>query len=323
LENIFKEFTNNFVQKESKYIDKFQLKISTAEGTRINQLRYFIILLKSLELKSEVISHSLRATVLIFFARLLSNSKIRIHTVLHQLPSLSKPSQRMKRFIYSLFSDDLFTFSLAAKKDWEKNIQVNCWLKKLFKRKKINLLRNGVFLDRLPLSLPISSENKYMNLRLIFVGRPTKWKGVETVIQLMQTDQLAQAQTLFFFPYENKQLFSGLPVTVLNRISIAIGKTIGDYVPKRGDIHLYPTNYGKNVEFVESISINCLEMAAIGVPEFFQNPLITEVDWHDLNKTASTILRLQSNNILEDDIIKIRQSVTINNHINQLIKIVS
>ena len=242
LENISEEFTNNFVQKESKYIDRFQLKISAAEGTRINQLRYFIILLKSIELKSEVISHSLRATVLIFFARLLSNSKIRIHTVLHQLPSLSKPSQRMKRFIYSLFSDDLFTFSLAAKKDWEKNIQVNFWLKQLFKRKKINLLRNGLFLDRLPLSVPISSENKYMNLRLIFVGRPTKWKGVETVIQLMQTDQLAQAQALFFFPYENKQLFSGLPVTVLNRISIAIGKTIGDYVPIRGDIHLYPTN---------------------------------------------------------------------------------
>jgi len=76
-------------------------------------------------------------------------------------------------------------------------------------------------------------------------------------------------------------------------------------------------------------------MAAIGVPscvtkggletwpEFLQNPLITEVDWHDLNKTASTILRLQPNNILEDDIIKIRQLVTINNHINQLIKIVS
>jgi len=43
LENISEEFINNFIQKESKYIDKFQLKISAAEGTRIKQLKFFII----------------------------------------------------------------------------------------------------------------------------------------------------------------------------------------------------------------------------------------------------------------------------------------
>ena len=335
LENFLEDKVNNFVDKEKNFIDKYKLTIRAAEGTRIKQFKYFKTLFKSSEVSSEIISHSLRATVLIYLAKQFCRSDVQIHTVIHQLPSLSNSSQRIKRFIYSILSDNLFTFSIAAKKDWDANIKSSFWLKQLFRGQQIKLLRNGVFLDRLPANVSFGSERSTENLRLIFLGRPTKWKGIETIFELLQMDQLVSAEALLFFPYENKELLSHLPITVLNRINIVIGKSIRDYYPKKGDVHLYPANYGENAKFIESISINCLEMAAIGVPscvteggletwpEFSQNSLITEVDWNDLNKTAETIVELHKKNLSELDLIKVRNLVSINNHINQLIEITS
>ena len=333
LENFLDE--NNFVDKERNFIDKYKLIIRGAEGTRLKQFKYFKTLFKSSEVSSEIISHSLRATVLIYLARQFCRSDVHIHTVIHQLPSLSNSIQRIKRFIYSILSDNLFTFSIAAKKDWDTNIQSSFWLKQLFRGKQIKLLRNGVFLDRLPANVSFGALRNTENLRLIFLGRPTKWKGIETIFELLQMDQLVSAEALFFFPYENKELLSHLPITVLNRINIVIGKSIRDYCPQKGDVHLYPTNYGKNARYIESISINCLEMAAIGVPscvteggletwpEFSQNSLITEVDWRDLNKTADTIIELHKKNLSELDLIRVRNLVSVNNHINQLLEATS
>ena len=76
-------------------------------------------------------------------------------------------------------------------------------------------------------------------------------------------------------------------------------------------------------------------MAAIGVPscvteggletwpEFSQNSLITEVDWRDLNKTADTIIELHKKNLSELDLIRVRNLVSVNNHINQLLEATS
>ena len=76
-------------------------------------------------------------------------------------------------------------------------------------------------------------------------------------------------------------------------------------------------------------------MAAIGVPscvteggletwpEFSQNSLIIEVDWRDLNKTADTIIELHKKNLSELDLIRVRNLVSVNNHINQLLEATS
>jgi glycosyltransferase involved in cell wall biosynthesis len=232
-------------------------------------------------------------------------------------------------------SDNLFAFSIAAKKDWDEKIQSSFWLKHLFRRKQIKLLRNGVFLDRLPKRISFSAQKNAQNLRLVFLGRPIKWKGSETIFKLLQMDQLSEAKGLFFFPYENKELLSNLPVTVRSRIKIIIGKSIKDYSPQKGDVHLYPANYGNKAKFIESISINCLEMAAIGIPscvtiggletwpEFLHNSLINEVDWDDLHKTADTIAQLHKSNLSDVDLIKVRKLVTIENHIQQLLEYTS
>lgn len=70
----------------------------------------------------------------------------------------------------------------------------------------------------------------------------------------------------FYFSYENPELFDGIPESMLNRISLLVGETIRDYSPEPGNFYLNPTNDSENQIFTESISINCLQMVAIGTP---------------------------------------------------------
>jgi hypothetical protein len=118
LEEIPFESTNNFYSSELDLINNFNLEISVASGNRLKQCLFFKKLIDSNNQTKNFISHSLRATVLIRLASFWSKSKINLITIIHQLPSLSAPIQRFKRFFYSSFSNYIFTFSEAARMDW-------------------------------------------------------------------------------------------------------------------------------------------------------------------------------------------------------------
>jgi hypothetical protein len=105
-------------------------------------------------------------------------------------------------------------------------------------------------------------------MRLVFLGRPTAWKGVSSILELALVPVLANTKLLFFFPYEHADLFKNIPVELTERISVVVSKSFRDYKPSYGDVHLYPANYGTSAKFIESISINCLEMASVGIPSF-------------------------------------------------------
>jgi hypothetical protein len=110
---------------------------------------------------------------------------------------------------------------------------------------------------------------------------------------------------LFFFPYLNENAFSNISDNIVNRISVKIGKSIRDYTPRQGDIHLYPANYGVESSYIEAISINCLEMSALGIPslvtkggldtwpEFANSLLIHEVEWSDPGGAVNKILDIK------------------------------
>ena len=333
LEDTESDSFNSFVKSESDLISKYNLVIKSASGSRFNQFLFFRSMLRSLGGATQVISHSLRATVIIWFAKFVSRNDIRVHTVIHQLPSLSAPVQRFKRFIYSLFSDKLYTFSIAAKNDWDNKIQSNLLLKSVFQKKPIILLRNGVFLERLPVKSYGHLADGTLNIRLIFLGRPTKWKGVDTVLELLKTKRLISATAIFYFPYENSQLMSNIPTQIQDRITVYFGKTIRDYSPRIGDVHVYPVNYGNRGEFIESISINCLEMMALGIPscvtkggldtwpELSKNSMITEVIWSNLDQTAEKIFETHMRVHENSDFISARRIVSIDGHIDQLVQI--
>ena len=335
LEDFSVDLSDSFLNGEKDLISQYNLIIKSSSGKRLDQLLYFRSLLKSFDWSTHIISHSLRGTVLIWFAKFSCRKNLRVHTVIHQLPSLSAPVQRFKRFIYALFSNDLYAFSLAAKSDWEHKIRSSILLRFFFRKKPITLLRNGVFLKRLPVKSDESSAHRSSNIRLIFLGRPVKWKGVIKVLELLGTERLISATAMFYFPYDNQQLFSDVSTQIRDRTTMVFGKTIRDYSPQIGDVHLYPVDYGNGGAFVESISLNCLEMLALGVPscvtkdglgtwpELSNHVLISEVDWSDLDKTAEKIFESHAVRCSDTELMSARAIASIDGHIEQLIKILN
>jgi hypothetical protein len=329
LEELEKDGAQDFYSSEIDLIEKFKIKIKVINGYRWQQLISFIFIIKHSNVKTYFISHNLRASVLIRLASIILIKKVKIFTVIHQVPSLSDRIQRLKRFLYARVSNKLFIFSLTALKDWEEKVNSNLFLRILYLGKRIELLRNGVFFERINSNITSITTNSKKNLRLIFIGRPTFWKGFDIVLALANTEILRSAKVVFYVPYTHSTFFDDLPKSLTDRLEIVIGKTFRDYVPRPGDVHLYPTNYGSS-EFIESISINCLEMASVGVqscvtqggldtwPEFRNHPLIKEINWFNLNEAAKSILLFSQIQVSTTDILQVRDLININNHLKVL-----
>ncbi len=329
LEELCSNSQNNFYLSEFNLINKLNIEIKVAKGSRLEQFLFLKKLICANHNDKNFISHSLRATVLIRLASFCSKSRANLITIIHQLPAMSAPVQRVKRFFYSLFSNFVFTFSEAARLDWNMRVNSHIILKFLFRKKPLLLLRNGVFLGRIN-NMEKERFDKNAELRLVFLGRPTAWKGVSSILELAQFPDLVNAKLLFFFPYENADLFKNIPVELTERISVVVGKSFKEYKPSYGDVHLYPANYGTSAKFTESISINCLEMASVGIPsfitkgglltwpEFLSNPLFVEVDWSDTFGTARKINDLYKTKVSDLELSEIKRTISVNNHVNQL-----
>ena len=330
LEQLEKDYAKSFYIREIDLIEKFEIQLSVVSGNRKQQLISFRSLIRNSDFNQYYISHNLRASVLIRLASIISARKVQIYTVIHQIPSLSDRIQRFKRFLYARSSNKLFIFSAAALEDWNKRINSNRFLKMLYRSKNIELLRNGVFFGRINIEPTFVTASQTRELRMIFIGRPTFWKGIGTVLALAKTEQLSNSKVVLYLPYANDSLFQNLPDSLTSRLEIVIGKTFKDYVPRLGDVHLYPADYGSS-EFVESISINCLEMAAVGVPscvtkgglatwpEFSNNEIVKEIEWVNLSEAAQIILNCSQIQFSDLELEKVRDFISIKNHINTLV----
>lgn len=330
LEQSEKDYAKSFYIREIDLIEKFEIQLSVVSGNRRQQLISFRSLIRNSDFNQYYISHNLRASVLIRLASIISARKVQIYTVIHQIPSLSDRIQRFKRFLYARSSNKLFIFSAAALEDWNKRINSNRFLKMLYRSKNIELLRNGVFFGRINIEPTFVTASQTRELRMIFIGRPTFWKGIGTVLALAKTEQLSNSKVVLYLPYANDSLFQNLPDSLTSRLEIVIGKTFKDYVPRLGDVHLYPADYGSS-EFVESISINCLEMAAVGVPscvtkgglatwpEFSNNEIVKEIEWVNLSEAAQIILNCSQIQFSDLELEKVRDFISIKNHINTLV----
>lgn len=330
LEQLEKDYAKSFYIREIDLIEKFEIQLSVVSGNRRQQLISFRSLIRNSDFNQYYISHNLRASVLIRLASIISARKVQIYTVIHQIPSLSDRIQRFKRFLYARSSNKLFIFSAAAFEDWNKRINSNRFLKMLYRSKNIELLRNGVFFGRINIEPTFVTASQTRELRMIFIGRPTFWKGIGTVLALAKTEQLSNSKVVLYLPYANDSLFQNLPDSLTSRLEIVIGKTFKDYVPRLGDVHLYPADYGSS-EFVESISINCLEMAAVGVPscvtkgglatwpEFSNNEIVKEIEWVNLSEAAQIILNCSQIQFSDLELEKVRDFISIKNHINTLV----
>ena len=296
-------YTPTFTENEFELILKKAVRITKIPGRRINQANKIRKILNR-EQDVLIISHSLRGTVLVWLIRLFTRQDFRIFTTIHQLSSLSAPVQRLKRYFYSQFTDRLFFFSVAAMSDWINN--QNFFVRAIANRKKLTLLRNGVFLPRILDSNLIIMSNQNERNRLIFIGRLTAWKGLDTFLKLSKIDLLNKYDFLLITPTDPIELFSEFDDQLLSRFHFEIGKSISQVKFKLGDIHVYPANYGSENMFIEGISINVLEMACLGIPslitiggsktwpDLLELGIVREVDWRNLSEVTESIMKLSS-----------------------------
>jgi hypothetical protein len=135
---------------------------------------------------------------------------------------------------------------------------------------------------------------------------------------------------LFMVPKSEDIKLSELNTDLLDRIEILAGKTLSSYTPRRGDVHLYPANYGNGARFIESVSLNCLELACVGTPTLLTNGgletwpdlvgyrIFHETDWQDYLKVSAQILEISTINLDEGTVRTLASRIDISHQINQL-----
>lgn len=277
-----------------------------------------------------VVCHSLRSTlVLKIIKKLTKTQNYTINTKIHQIPSLTDGKQRLKRFIYAQFSDNLFGFSTAVSSAW--TYQFGTLISVLIKHtRRMGLLRNGIYINRLP-KLAEDSALDNLRPRLIFLGRITFWKGLNVIEELAKRDSLREFDFLLIVPSFMESDLANLREILGDRLHVIVGRSINELKFTKGDVHLYPANYGKNARLIESVSLNCLEMACIGVPSIIThdgqgtwtepifNQIFFPVKWENLD-SVSTQIKIASNAHIRTQEIKIIKGIVdIENEIRKLL----
>jgi glycosyltransferase involved in cell wall biosynthesis len=320
----------NFLELEEKRIREKNIEIIGLPEGDLSQLGHFVRLFRKNSF-TLIINHSVGAAVILRMAILLTRKNINLKTFIHQLPTLSAPIQRYKRFIYSLFSHQTYGYSAAVTKDWNSRVQGK-WFLPSFLRKKMTIqtLRNGIYLDRLPKLKP-ASPGKTNNKRLVFIGRNVGWKNLDKIFNLLRERELAEFSALVIVPMVNPEQLERAEKEFSSRINFEIGKKIEDIEFGIGDIHVYPVDYGSNAKFVESISLNCLEMACLGIPsliavngsetwaDLVEQGHFYEVDWNSKDDVAKAVKALSYHTSQERFIEEARRTVSIENNITEIL----
>ena len=319
----------NFARIESNLIKQKRVQLIPVSDKRFLLVKFFLKIFKSEEQKILLISHSLRATLALRILKILKCFEGTINTTLHQLPGLSHESQKIKRFVYAQFSDNLFCFSKAVEMNWYNQFGVRFSRLIRFLSKEISVLRNGIYLERLPNQLQNGLECNQP--RIIYLGRITFWKSLDTLKNLAILPELNHFDFLLMVPKITSEDLADLSTILPNRLEIIEGKSISSLRSRKGDVHIYPAHYGEGVSIIESISLNCLEMSAIGVPslvskgglhtwpELKTSKLIREVDWSKLEAVGSALIDASNTQIDHIELMKVRQIVDIENQISKLL----
>ena len=331
-------FTQSRQEDSILALDGVSLKSLSARGieviyinndNKIAKVVHLAKLIKFKEIKS-VVCHSPSSAAMFRAASLLIKRSVRINLWIHQLISLSDHVQKFKRILYSFCATDLFFSSKQFKLEWELE-RLDKILRRLFslKRDSRQVSRLGVHLPRVIDSLErfiCKDESKH----LIFASRVTSWKGVGTFMSisklrddfhsvLMSVNFRDEVLQQFNYDRDANHLIEGKPPSFLSEISTPI--------------HLYPTNYGSKTRYPQSIGLNVIEFAALGIPslvskelvttypELFDSGLVFSVDWNDHLEVERMIETLSSISaeIRHQKALWVREYCSIDTHLNTLV----
>lgn len=320
----------NFLSLEERRISEKKIKITGLPKTDLGQLRHFFRLFSQQDF-GIVINHSVGAAVILKSAIILTRKKAIIKTFIHQLPTLSAPKQRLKRFIYSLFSDEVYGYSSAVVEDWNKRISKRILPRAIRQLLEIKLLRNGIYLSRLPSGVVESPESTSSG-RMVFIGRNVGWKNLNRVFSLLRNPKLATLSALIIVPMIDEEIKNAAELEFSHRIQFQVGKKIEDVDFRAGDVNIYPVDYGPDAKFIEAISLNCLEMACIGIPSLIARHgsstwpdlvnlgYLYEVNWNDEDEVADTLENLATRKFHKGETSDVAKVVSIENNVKAILK---
>ena len=322
------ENISSFFHTEKDLIKHLGIKFIFLGGSRYSHFKKIRLMLEK-ELFELVICHSLRGAVISYLCKKFLWLKPKIVTTIHQNLSMSAPVQRVRRIFYSQFTDVLLAYSSAVKQDWDYRRKKNPFIWLISNRKKISVCRNGVYLPRIKLNHKNFAVPENEVKRFIFVSRLTAWKGLPTVISLMNLQEMSHVNLFLITPTQPNNYLDHLEPGIHKRIESVVGKSVSQLEFKSGDLHLYPASYGPKAKFIEGISINVLEMACFGIkslvtkggvgtwPELLEYGVVAEAEWSDPISTLE-LMGKHSASLNSDDISKTRNLVDI---IKNIIKI--
>ena len=319
----------SFLQSEHSLIEQSKLRIDYLGNSRLRQAYALNRIFGKLSNKDLLLSHSLRATLFLGLRRLQFGSNAKLITTIHQLPTLSAPRQRFQRYLYAQFTDELIGYSVAVQKDWAQRICSYPKIIQRFLKKPMRVVRNGIYLSRLP---SYDLEGEYRP-RLIYLGRNTSWKGVDTFFSIASHRLLKDFEILMMVPSNGDISLEELDSRLATKLQVLSGKTIAALRPHPGDVHIYPANYGSDSNHIESVSLNCLELAAIGIPSILTEDgtytwpdlekfnVFRESDWISIDEVVDAVIAASLKKIKIDELNQIRDLISVQNNIQELIKI--
>lgn len=319
----------SFLSLERELINQKRIHVEYIGNRWNGMFRHLSNIVRSLDADDLLICHSMRSAAVLRILNSLLRRSNPVFLTIHQIPKLTDVNQRIKRFIYAQFANRLLCFSASVELGWYSQFRYfPSWILKKF-TKNIKTLRNGIYLERLPQQ--VRSRASGERPRIIFLGRLAFWKGLDRMEALMESSDLSEYEFVFLVPAYDTQVFEKFETILGARLVVITGSSISSFDARLGDVHIYPTNYGADVPLFESISLNCLEFAAIGVPSIVTRggmstwkmdcfeSFFYETDWDNSSETARMILMVnsESQSILRNDkkINEVRTEISMTNRV--------
>jgi len=309
-----------------------KLHITYLNSEKTEQIKYFYKLIRKYDGPRIFIAHSITGAMLIRICALLSFKKVLIILQIHQLISLSDKKQQLKRLFYSMCANQIHFSSNQFLLEWEFIIRKRRFLNIIY-RKKLHFDRMGVYLPRL-----VSPEfSKYQLCKenvphLVYLSRVTTWKGFEKfkliATKFASTKLHALAMTASNFRQEifNPEEFNS------DNLHVVLNSSVTSLQLNEGSIHLYPSDYGPNIRYPQSIGMNVLEMISQGIPslisgegfeswpELCESELVKVVDWSDdeeISRTIEASTKLSSQ-IRRSESQRLSAAISIEDHCHRL-----
>ena len=263
----------------------FVTNLSGDKYSKLSRLRIFI---KQNEVRS-VICHSPSSSFWFRVAALSLFRQLKISLWIHQVLTLSDRVQATKRVILSLTANRLFFSAVQFKLEWEVN-RADRLLRRLRGAQFRKVDRLGVYLPRI-LRETNGLDCETNEIHIIYASRLTPWKGLDKFDQIIKRNPR----------YHPVVLSVNVPTSLSSALyfkdeyndHLLVCKSPSYVSNLTHPVHIYPTYYGDKVKNPQSIGLNVMEFALMGIPslvshevtstypELLKSTLVEVVDWHN------------------------------------------